>query len=517
MQHRHAISGRVYLVGAGPGDPRLITLRGAECLRRADLVLYDCLVNPAMLDRVSPSVELVCLGRRPGRRIVPYGEALARMIDAARQGKTVVQLKGGDPDIFGRIAPEIEALRAAGIPFEVVPGITAAMATSGYAEIPVTHPDRASAVALVTAHQREGASGPPVDYGELAHFPGTLVFYMGESSARQWSDALIRGGKSPDTPVAVVRRVSWNDQQSVRCTLGKVADVVEKQGLRPPAVIVVGEVVSLAPDVSWFAARPLFGTRVLVTRPRAQAKELSDRLTELGAQVHRYPVIQISDPPDWEPVDRALERVGRYDWLVFSSANGVGYLLDRLLARGGDLRRLGGVRLAAIGPATADELARYRLRADLVPDAYRAEALAAALSGEAAGRAFLLARASRGRDVLAEQLRGAGGTVDQIVVYSSTDVQSPDPDVAGALAAGRIDWVTVTSSAIARSLARLFGDALSQAKLASISPITSGVLRELGYEPAVEAARYTMDGLVEAMVGFGGEAAPHGATQGGGR
>ena len=328
---------------------------------------------------------------------------------------------------------------------------------------------------------------------------------------------MIRGGKSPDTPVAVVRRVSWNDQQTVRCTLGKVADVVEKQGLRPPAVIVVGEVVSLAPDVSWFAARPLFGTRVLVTRPRAQAKELSDRLTELGAQVDSHPVIQISDPPDWQPVDRALERVERYDWLVFSSANGVGYLLDRLLAGGGDLRRLGGVRLAAIGPATADELARYRLRADLVPDAYRAEALGAALSGEAAGGAFLLARASRGREVLAEQLRGEGGTVDQIVVYSSTDVRSPDPDVAGALSAGRIDWVTVTSSAIARSLVRLFGDPLSRAKLASISPITSGVLRELGYEPAVEAARYTMDGLVEAMVGFGGEAAAQRATQGGGR
>jgi uroporphyrinogen III methyltransferase/synthase len=502
MQHRQAILGRVYLVGAGPGDPKLITLRGAECLRRADLVLYDCLVNPAILDHVPPSVELVRLGRRPGERIVAQQEAATRMVDAAREGKTVVQLKGGDPDVFGRTAPEVEALRAAGVPFEVVPGITAAMATAGYAEIPVTHPGRSSAVALITAHQKEGAGGPPVDYARLAHFPGTLVFYMGESSAGQWSGELIRGGKAPDTPVAIVRRVSWSDQQTIRCTLGEVSDVIGEQGLGPPAVVVVGEVVSMAPEVSWFAARPLFGTRVLVTRPRAQAEALCDRLTELGARVDSHPVIEISDPPDWDPVDRALERLNRYDWLVFSSANGVDYLLDRLLVGGGDLRRLGGVRLAAIGPATADELARYRLRADLVPDSYRTEALAAALSGEAAGKAFLLARASRGREVLAEQLEAAGAAIDQIVVYSSTDVGSADPDVAEALSAGRIDWVTVTSSAIARSAVRLFGDALGRARLASISPVTSGVLRQLGYEPAVEAARYTMEGLADAIVGF---------------
>lgn len=516
MQPRRTISGRVYLVGAGPGDPKLITLRGLEALRRADLVLYDCLVNPAILDHAPPSAELVCLGRPPGGRTVPQEEAHARMIDAARQGKVVVRLKAGDPDVFGRTAREVEALRAAGIPFEIVPGITAAMATAGYAEIPITHPDRASAVALVTAHQSEGAAAPPLDYRALARFPGTLILYMGETSAGQWSDALIRGGRSPDTPVAVVRRVSWSDQQTVRCTLGEVRRVVDEQGLTAPAVIVVGEVVPLAPEVSWFAARPLFGTRVLITRPRAQAGKLGDRLAELGAHVDSHPVIEISDPADWGPVDRALGQLPSYDWLVFSSANGVCYLLDRLLGRGGDLRRLGDVRLAAIGPATAEQLAGYRLRADFVPDEYRAEALAAALSGEAAGRRFLLARASRGRDLLAEQLRAAGGIVDQIVVYSSTDVAQADPRVAEALSAGRIDWVTVTSSAIARSLVRLFGDALGQAKLASISPITSGTLRQLGHKPAVEATRYTMDGLVGAMVGFGEGESPGETSQRGG-
>ena len=516
MQPMRTTCGRVYFVGAGPGDPKLITLRGVECLRSADLVLYDCLVNRAILDHVPPSAELVRLGGRPGQRIVPHEEVQARMFEAARRGKVVVRLKAGDPDVFGGAAAEIEALRSAGIPFQIVPGITAAAAVAGYAEIPITHPDYASAVAWVVAHQKEGEA-PPVDYAALARFPGTLVFYMGESSAEQWSDGLLRGGKSPDTPVAVVRRVSWSDQQTVRCTLGEVSQRIADQGLGPPAVIVVGDAVSLAGELPWFAARPMFGTRVLITRPREQADSLGDRLTELGAQVDCHPVIQISDPPDWAPVDRALGHLDRYDWLVLSSANGVSYLLDRLLASHGDLRKLAGVRLAAIGPATAEQLARYGLRADLVPDEYRAEALAAALSGEAAGRRFLLARASRGRDVLAERLRAAGGTVEQIVVYSSTDVARADPYVAEALSTGRIDWVTVTSSAVARSLARLFGDALGQAKLASISPITSGALRQLGYEPEVEAAQYTMGGLVEAMVGFGRERAAEAARHGGGR
>jgi uroporphyrinogen III methyltransferase/synthase len=501
MQPTRTISGRVYFVGAGPGDPKLITLRGVECLRSADLVLYDCLVNRALLDHAPPSAELVCLGRGPGQRIVRQTEVLTRMIDATRLGKIVIRLKAGDPDVFGGSASEIAALRSAGIPWEIVPGITAAMAVAGYAEIPITHPDHASIVAWVVAHQKEG-EGPPVDYATLARFPGTLVFYMGETSAAQWSDGLLHGGKSPETPVAVVRRVSWSDQQTVRCTLGEVSQTIEDQGLGPPAVIVVGEAVACGSDASWFAARPLFGVRVLVTRPREQANTLGARLSELGAQVELHPVIQISDPPDWAPVDRALRQLEDYDWLVFSSVNGVGYLLDRLLAGRGDLRRLGGVRLAAIGPATAAQLERYRLKVDLVPTAYRAEALAAALSDEAAGRRFLLARASRGREVLAEQLTAAGGTVEQVVVYSSSDVAQADPDVAEALSTGRIDWVTVTSSAIAGSLVRLFGDALGRAKLASISPITSGALARLGYEPTVEAAEYTMDGLVEAIVRF---------------
>ncbi|MFH1923458.1 MAG: uroporphyrinogen-III C-methyltransferase [Planctomycetota bacterium] len=502
MRHRGTNPGTVYLVGAGPGDPGLITLRGVECLRQADLVLYDYLVDPAVLDHAPPTAEVVCLGSHPRQRMAPQEEINQRMIEAARQGKTVVRLKGGDPHVFGRAAEETEALRAAGVAFQAVPGVTAALAAAGYVGIPITHADHASALALVTGQEREGKAGAPLDYGMLADFPGTLILYMGVTNARLWSEALLARGKSPKTPVAIVRRCSWSDQETHYTTLGDAARVIAERGLRPPAVIVVGEVVSLASEASWFTTRPLFGIRVMITRPRRQAGVLWDRLSELGAQVDVQPAIRISGPDDWGPVDAALGQLDRYDWLVFSSVNGVNYLLDRLLEGKGDLRRLGGLKLAAIGSATAEELARYRLRADVVPEQYRAESLAAALVAEAPGRNFLLARASRGRDLLAREIKAAGGSVDQVVVYSSEDVDEADPDVAAALSAGRIDWITVTSSAIADSLVRLFGDDLGRAKLASISPITSETLRKAGHEPAVEAAEYTMEGLVDVMVGF---------------
>jgi uroporphyrinogen III methyltransferase/synthase len=422
------------------------------------------------------------------------------MVLAARQGKTVVRLKGGDPDVFGRSADEIEALSAAGIPYQTVPGVTAALAAAGYAAIPITHGEHSSAVALVTGHERHCKQGPSLDYGALAQFPGTLVFYMGVTSARVWSEALMQRGKAPDTPVAIVRRCSWSDQETIRCTLGHVADVVAKRHLRPPAVIIVGPVAAMGPEVSWFAARPLFGKRVVVTRPRLQAEALFDRLADLGATVLVQPAIEIGPPSDWGPVDRALDDLDRYDWVVFSSANGVRFFLDRLWDRGGDSRRLGRIRLAAIGPGTADELLKDRLRADLVPPEYRAEALAEALAAEAPGRHFLLVRASRGREILAEQLAAAGARVEQVVAYRSTDVERPDADVAAALAAGRIDWITVTSSAIAQALARLFGDTLRRTKLASISPVTSETLTRLGFNVAAEATRYTTDGLVDAML-----------------
>ncbi|NQU37591.1 MAG: uroporphyrinogen-III synthase, partial [Actinobacteria bacterium] len=313
--------------------------------------------------------------------------------------------------------------------------------------------------------------------------------------------ALIEGGKSPETPVAVVRRCTLPDQTLVRCTLGTVAEVIRQSGIRPPAVTVVGEVVGLGPELSWFAARPLFGRTVLVTRPRHQAETFCDRFTSLGARVLVQPTIEISPCDDWEPVDDVLARLDGFDWLVFSSANGVHQLLTRLFFLGRDLRALGGVKLAAIGPGTAEELASWRLNTDLIPDQYRAEALADVLAPHVAGRRVLLARASRGREVLAERLQHAGARVSQVVVYASTDVERVDPQVETALSEGQIDWITITSSAIAQSAVRLFGQSFGQAKLASISPITSETLRTLGHEPTAEAIDYTVDGVVDAILG----------------
>ena len=323
---------------------------------------------------------------------------------------------------------------------------------------------------------------------------------MGVTTAPRWTAELLEAGMSPDTPAVIVRRCSFPDQQTVRCTLREIAQhLVPATRLRPPVIVILGRVATLPVDRSWFDQRPLFGQTVLVTRPVHQASDLAEPLEELGANVLLQPAIAIREPRDWAPVDAALERLASYDWLVFSSANGVHALLGRLAATGRDLRALGGVSLAAIGPATAEALAEYHLRADLQPLRYQAEDLAAALAQQAAGKRFLLARASRGREVLADDLQAAGGLVEQVVVYESVDVETPDPDVARKLREGRIDWTTVTSSAIARSLWAMFGNDLKQTRLVSISPVTSATLRELGLEPAAEAAEATMPGVVAAL------------------
>ena len=492
-------AGMVYLVGAGPGDPGLLTLRGADCLRRADLVLYDYLVNPRTLAHAPRRAARECLGRHGQGRIMAQAEVNERMVAAARAGQTVVRLKGGDPLVFAHAAEECAALAAAGIPFEVVPGITAALAAGSYAGVPLTGRHTASAVALVAGHEDDDKENSSLDYAALAKFPGTLVFYMGVTTVETWSRALSRAGMPAQTPVTVIRRCSWPDQVILHTVLADVARVIREHKLRPPVITIVGTAAAAEPVAEWFTARPLFGVRIVVTRPADQSDSLRSRLEELGAEVLVQPAIEIRPPADWTAVDEAIARLAEYRWLVFSSANGVRFLLDRLL-EAADVRRLGGIRLAAIGPATAAELARYALRADLVPDEFRAEGLAAALAKEVPGQRVLLARASRGREVLAEQLRACGATVDQVTVYESRDVAEADADVAEALGAGTVDWVTVTSSAIARSLAAMFGPTLHRAKLASISPLTSQTLRELGYQVAAEATGYTSDGLVESIL-----------------
>lgn len=492
----------VSLVGAGPGDPRLITLRGVERLRAADVVLYDYLVNAELLEHCRPEAELVCLGKHGRDRILSQAEINSRMTAAGLAGKRVVRLKGGDPAVFARFGEERDALEAAGLTYEVVPGITTALAAGSHAGIALTDRQFASAVALVTGHEKDEQQGTKLDYAALAVFPGTLVFYMGVTNAAEWTTALIAAGKPASTPVALVRRCSWPDQSTTITTLGEVATAMRDAKIRPPVLTIVGETVASRSTHSWFTERPLFGRKILVTRPTEQAGAVRDQLRDLGADVLLQPAIEIGEPEDWSAVDQALRSLERFDWMAFSSVNGVRAVMRRLRHLGLDARSLAPVRLAAIGPGTAESLSEYHLRADLVPREFRAESLTAELAAEVARgkKRFLLIRASRGREILAETLRSAGGQVEQVVAYRSTDITKPDPEIAAALAAGKLDWVLVTSSAIARSLAALFGDALRKAKLASISPITSGTLRELGFEPAAEATEYTLDGVVAAIL-----------------
>ena len=456
--------GKVYLVGAGPGEPSLITLRGFSLLEHADVVYYDYLIDPEVLNHASlggensPEKELVCLGRHGKGRILTQQEINQRLVASALAGKMVVRLKGGDPAIFGRTAEEIAALEAAGLQYEVVPGVTSGLAASSYSGIPLTHRDVASCVALITGQESEEKTSKPLNLANLAKFPGTLVYYMGVTTAPHWSAELIKHGKSEATPVAVVRRCTLVDQQVLKTTLGELGGFLRDHQLRPPAIIIVGDVVDSASTNPWFSVaqqqvdHPLFGKTILITRPEHQSRDLAAKFHELGAVALFQPAIHIGPPQDWKPVDHAIEELSSFDWIVFSSANGVKYFLDRLLVLGHDLRKLAGCRIAAIGPATSDALQQYHLRVELQPTEYRAEALAAELVPLSTNKRVLLLRASRGREVLAETLSAAGVNVSQVVVYQSEDVEEPTCYVLENLRTGKIDWITVTSSAIARAL-----------------------------------------------------------------
>jgi uroporphyrinogen III methyltransferase/synthase len=500
---------QVYLVGAGPGDPGLLTLRAIECLARADLVLYDRLVPARILEHAPPAAERVCVGDLPGCHPERWPHIHHTLIEAARQGKRVVRLKGGDPFLFGRGGEEAEALRQAGISYEVVPGVTAALGAAACAGIPLTHRRHASAVAFVTGHEHPGKAGSQVDWAALAQFPGTLVIYMGIARLAEIAQVLLAHGKAADTPAAAIRWGTTGEQHTVEAPLCDLADAVRAAGLTAPAVVILGAVAGLRPQLAWFERRPLFGKRVLVTRPRHQAGELVRRLEELGAVPVVLPAVEVREPADWSPVDQALARLADYQWLVFTSANGVHALVRRLRHTGRDLRALGGVRLAAIGPSTADALRGYHLEPDLVPPAFNSEHLAAALKGPAAGGRILLARADRGRDLLRQEL-GTVAAVDQVAVYAQVDAAENAPEVLEQLRRGEIDYVTLTSSNIARALlGRLDAEgrrrvAAGEVKLVCISPHTGAAVRDLGLPVAAEAAAYTTAGVVAALVALAG-------------
>jgi len=505
--------GVVYLVGAGPGDPGLMTARSLELVAAADAIFHDRLIPPGALDGARADAELIYVGKVPGDVPVergPYGhrststsvgqgETNERLIEAARAGKSVVRLKGGDPFVFGRGGEEGEALRAAGIEFEVVPGVTAGVAATAYAGIPVTHRDDASAVAFVTGHEDPEKAETALDWEALARFPGTLVFYMGVKRLADNAAALIAAGRDADEPAAAVERGTMAGQRTVVATLGTLAEAVERESIGAPALIVVGPVVERRETLAWLERRPLHGRRVVVTRARAQASGLAATLRALGGEVVELPAIRIERRIDADEVRRAVDSIHTYALVFLTSPNGVRLLFEALTAAGLDARALANATVAAIGPGTARALAERGIAADVVPKCFVAEALVDSLAAvEVQDRPVLVARAAEARDVLPDALRKRGAKVDIVALYETVR-ETPEPETVEA--AGAADYITFTSSSTVRNLTEALGDRFpATARIVSIGPITSEAAREAGLEVHVEAERHDVDGLVEALL-----------------
>lgn len=496
-----SIPGKVYLVGGGPGDPGLLTLKGKRCLEEADLVLYDGLVNPLLLRHTQAHTERTCrVGEGTARRL-DQEEINRQLIEAAQSGKTVVRLKGGDPFIFGRGSEEAAALAEAGIPFEVVPGVTAAIAAGEYAGISLTHRQLASAVAFITGHEDPAKPESALDYHQLAHFPGTLVFYMGLHHLPQIAAALMENGKSPQTPVAVISRGSTPLQRTVTAPLNEIAAQVQSARLSAPSLIIVGECVTQRDKINWFEKLPLMGVSIGITRPEGHVDEAIEQALALGANPVLIPTIGIEPLHDWSEVDAAIQQLADYDWIIFTSVNGVDAFLSRLWTIGKDARWLGRTKIAAIGPSTAAQLENYQLRADLVPEEYRGEALAEALAPYVAGKKVLWARASRGRDVIPSQLRQAGADCRSLVVYQHVDVNEVPALVHRQIESGELHWIALSSPTIARNITRLLGEERRRnIRFAAISPVTAEAAREAGLEITVIAREYTWNGLFNAIL-----------------
>jgi uroporphyrinogen III methyltransferase/synthase len=480
----------VYLVGAGPGDPGLLTRRGEELLRRADVVVYDRLASPAFLDLAPPSAELVDVGKAPGRVAMAQQQINELLVERGKSGLEVVRLKGGDPFVFGRGGEEAESCRDAGVPYEVVPGITSAIAAPAYAGIPVTHRGLSTSFTVVTGHEDPTKGTIDTDWAALARSGGTLVVLMGAGHLADIAQALIAGGRAPATPVAAVRWGTRPEQRTIRGTLATIAEL----GVQAPSAIVIGEVAGL--DLGWFEQRPLFGRRIVVTRAREQASELRVRLEQLGAEVIELPSIAL------EPIDFTLPALDDYEWLVFTSANGVdAFFVQGLAAAHLDARALGNVRVAAIGPGTERSLARRGIRADLVPERFVAESLLAAFPGPSGpGARVLIARAETARDVLPEGLTDRGYAVDVLAVYRTVPAEPDATDVAR-VRAGEVDAITFTSSSTVTNFCDAVGPVAEDGPVViSIGPITSQTARDRGLVIQAEADPHTIDGLVDAVL-----------------
>lgn len=499
----------VYLIGAGPGDPGLITVRGLQCLAAADVVLYDHLIQPRLLRYARPGAEQIDVGVAAPQPLDQ--EAICYLlVEKAREGKVVARLKWGDPFVFDRGGEEALFLHEQGVAFEVVPGIPAAVGVPCYAGVPVTYPGGGDTLTFVRGHEDESSKPPQVDWASLARLGGTIVCYAGARQLPGILENLLSHGRSPHDTAALVYDGTLPSQETIEGTLDEIARAARQAPHRRPAILIVGRVVAFRQHLRWFDERPLFGKRVLVTRSREQAGELVDLVESLGALAIEAPMIRIVPPEDYTPLDDACARAGEFDWVVFTSANGVEALMTRLQAGPGDLRDLKGVRLCAIGPATAERISRYGLKVDLTPPEYRAEAVVQALRGTGSlqGLKFLLPRADIARELLAEELRRSGAEVTEVTAYRTLLAEPPregDPDIYGMLLEKRIDVVTFTSASTVRNFVRQFGseqaaDLLRTTIVASIGPVTAETAEQYGIHSSIVPGTYTVPALVDAIV-----------------
>ncbi len=499
------MGGKVFLVGAGPGDPGLITSKGLRLLQEAEVVIYDFLASPGLLKHVPPGAEVLYVGKKGGDHTLPQGEINQLIINRARLGKKVVRLKGGDPFIFGRGGEEAEELAKAGIPFEIVPGVTSAIADPAYAGIPLTHRRYNTSVAFFTGHEDPLKEAPSRDLEKQAAGDQTLVFLMGVKNLSAIVERLTRHGRSPETPAALIRWGTTPKQKTIIGTLDNIVRKAEEAELTPPAILVVGKVVELRETLNWFELRPLFRKTVVVTRTRDQASGLVDKLADLGAECLEFPTIRIVPPSDWSGLDQAIGRIEEFKWIFFTSPNGVHFFFDRLEKLGLDLRILKGIRIGVIGPATAQALSDLHLRPDLIPEKYQAEHLLEALSLiPLSNQKILIPRAEKAREVLPEGLRQMGADVSVVPAYQTLPVEEGKESLKEKLSRGEVDCLTFTSSSTVINFLALFPrqeilPLLKNVIIACIGPITAQTARDNGLAVTVVAEEYTVPGLVQAI------------------
>ncbi len=502
------MKGKVYLVGAGPGDPGLLTIKGKECIAAADVIIYDHLASPRLLDHAKKTAKIIYVGKKGGHHILAQEKINAMIVEEAGKEKLVVRLKGGDPFIFGRGGEEAEVLVNAGIPFEIVSGVTSAIAAPAYAGIPLTHRKFTATLAFVTGHEAPDKEKSNINWDALAKGIGTIVFLMGVKNLSHIVKELIDHGKPPETPVALVRWGTTANQITVTGTLDTIVEKVNTAGLKPPAVIVVGDVISLRDSIKWFENRPLMGKKIVVTRAGAQASELVKLLSDQGADCLEYPMIKIVPADDFSPLDRAIENIASYNYLVFTSVNGVEFFFERLFEKGKDARCLGHVRTATVGSATSERLRNFGVNSDIVPESYRAESIIEAFREERVdGKRILLPKARDARPLLPVELTKMGAHVDEIIVYHASPVSDNVDALLENLENRSIDLITFTSSSTVKNFKSLlpeekFEELTKDVAFASIGPVTTDTAEQLGFNVQITAEEYTVTGLCDAILNF---------------